>query len=117
MNGCTFGVLLSKVGKSYIVLPWLLVAMVTCCYGYLMPFFRGYSDVLLGSLLKSTRERKFLAYQLIEKHVLPTVCSEDVGVVLSLSLFHQIYTSTRVIHHPLYEASMHLVSDVVINCC
>lgn len=67
-------------------------------------------SLILGSLLKSTRERKFLAYQLIEKNVLPTMSVVDVGVVMTPTLFHQLHTNTRAIQHSLYEASTHLVN-------
>ena len=70
---------------------------------------------LKGSLLSSTRERKFLAYQLIEKLVLPSFSISEVGVVLTPTLFRQIHTSTRVMQHSLYEASTHLVGVSSIN--
>ena len=74
---------------------------IICCHGYIY--------YILDCLLTSTYERKFLAYQVIEQFILPTMTVNEVGVVLSPTLLRTLKTSTHVPHHVLYEASQHVV--------
>lgn len=67
---------------------------------------------ILDCLLTSTCERKFLAYQVIEQLILPTMTANEVGVVLSPTLLRTLKTSTHVSHHVLYEASQHMVCEL-----
>ena len=71
--------------------------------------YHGYIYYILDCLLTSTYERKFLAYQIIEQYILPTMTINEVGVVLSPTLLRTLKTSTRVPQHVLYEASQHVV--------
>lgn len=65
----------------------------------------SYSD----GLFTSSRDRKYVGFQLVEK-LLPSLLADEVGVVFSPNLLHCLMNNSHSAGNSLYPAVNHLVS-------
>ena len=59
--------------------------------------------------MTSSHERKYLCLQLLETFILSSLTLNEVGIVLSPRLLHQVQTNAGATHHLLHNAAQHFV--------